>query len=69
MFIAYSEGMARRRSPRPTNLPQSPLKPPQGKQAPPGWAEKIAEAIDARDSAKEARKGRPVGFPHSFTSR
>jgi hypothetical protein len=54
----------RRTSARP--LPKSPLKAPKGKQVPSGWAEKIAEAIRARESAKEARRGRAVGFPHSF---
>jgi hypothetical protein len=50
----------------PTPLPKSPLKAPKGKQVTSGWAEKIAEAIHARESAKEARRGRAVGFPISF---
>src|SRR2546425_1002921 len=60
--VAYSERVAGRRPSRPVSLPDSPLTTPKGKQAPSGWADKIAEAIRARDSAKEARRGRPVGF-------
>jgi hypothetical protein len=49
--------------------PAPPLTVPKGKRAPAGWAEKIAEAIKAREEAKEARRGRPVVFPHSFSKR
>jgi hypothetical protein len=63
----YSGVVPGRRPPRPSRLPESPLIAPKGKQAPAGWAEKIAEAIRARDTTKEVRRGRPVGFPNSFT--
>ena len=63
--VSVAPGNARKTG----RAPASPLGHPKGKRAPSGWAEKIAEAIKARDAAKEARRGRPVGFPHAFTKR
>jgi hypothetical protein len=47
----------------------SPVTVPKGRRAPAGWSGKIEEAIKARESAKEARKGKPISFPHAFSKR
>jgi hypothetical protein len=64
---ARTESPERSESPLGPPPAGTPLKPPKGKQVASGWSERIAEAIRARESGKEARRGRPVGFPHSFS--
>ena len=38
----------------------APLQAPKG--TPDNWAEKIEKAVEAREAAKDLRKGRPAGF-------
>lgn len=42
---------------------------PKAKRVPSNWPEKIHKATKAREAGKEARRGKPVAFPHSFTLR
>lgn len=67
-FPSYTEYVARVTA-KAGKTAASPVTVPKGKRAPAGWSEKIAEAVKARESAKEARKGRPIGFPHAFSKR